>query len=112
MEVPSSANDYVFQDGQRSMAWKAEQVTGVVQEFVDVTVTAEDRRRTLVETDEVDGEQSQKQRSGQPQRRSRRSQIDGAGPYDSIRMCHNGSSPVHLRSRCRDPIELTKMARP
>jgi hypothetical protein len=54
----------------RSVAGKAEQVASVVKEFVNVRVAAEDRRRTLVQADEVDHQQSQDDGAGGPARAS------------------------------------------
>lgn len=48
------------------MAWIAQQMPGVVEEFVKVGVSAEYRCGALVETDEIEDEQRQERGAAQP----------------------------------------------
>src|ERR1700736_6196668 len=64
----------------RSVAGEAEQMAGVVDEFVHVGVAAEQGRGALVDSDEVEDDQSEEHRARQPERGACAGQVDGADP--------------------------------
>ena len=76
-----------------SVAGEAEEVAGVVDEFVDVGVRSEHRHRALVVTEEVVGQRGDQHGEGEPQRGADGGDVgDGQcpalpGPSRSLRSC-------------------------